>query len=280
MKLSITYRAEYAYEKSVSLSPQAVRLFPRDVLYARIETLNFTTNSKATSHWRSDIFDNVLAHCFYPEVEDRLVFSLEATMAVQERNPFGFLLENRALELPVGYDVREEALLAAYFDGDSVALPAALQPVASLDTVNTLVAMNEWIHQNIAYERREEGMAFSPGETLRRGRGACRDTAVLLAAALRAQGLAARLASGYLWESMTDPAEKKAEGALHAWTEVYLPGAGWMAFDPSNGVLVDHHYLPAAVGRVSEDISPVSGHYYGDEIVSSSLAASLLIERL
>ena len=279
MKLTVSYRAEYAYERAVSLSPHLVRLFPRDALHARVEDFTFTTNASADISWRRDLFDNVVASCFYPRDESLLVFTLEARIAAAERNPFGFLLEERALRWPAGYNAREAALLAAYFAGPGSELPEALRATAGADTLETLIAMNQWIHTNIAYERREEGEAFAPDETLRRGRGACRDTAVLLAAALRAGGLAARLASGYLWESASDPAERKAESALHAWTEVYLPGAGWLALDPSNGVLTDHHYLTAAVGLEPDDIAPVAGRYFGDQTIASQLTTSLKIER-
>jgi transglutaminase-like putative cysteine protease len=102
---------------------------------------------------------------------------------------------------------------------------------------------------------------------------------LLLAAGLRAQGLAARLASGYLWESVTDPAERKAEGALHAWTEVFLPGAGWVGMDPSNGVLADHHYVSVAVGITPDDIAPVKGLYFGDRMVPHTLQMSLEVTR-
>lgn len=279
MKLSIRYRAEYVYDEPVSLSPHFVRLFPRDVLQVRVAALEFSTNAGAEVHWRRDVFDNLVARCFYPEETRCLELSLEAGVEVGERNPFGFLLESRALRLPVEYDEHERALLASCFGTPDVRLPGELGPSDGADTVEALVGMNSWIHENIAYERREEGEAFSPEETLERGRGACRDTAVLLAAALRARGLAARLASGYLWESVGDPAERRADSALHAWTEVYLPGGGWVALDPSNGVLADHHYLTAAVGLEPRDIAPVGGSYFGDRTVGSALTTSLQIVR-
>lgn len=279
MKLTIHYRAEYSYEEPASLSPHVVRLFPRDVLHACVTKLEFSTNASADVHWRRDIFDNLVACCFYPHREPRLVYSLDAEVETAARNPFGFLLESRALKLPVEYDGREREVLTACFAENKLALPDGLRPDDDLDTVEALVGMNQWIHRNIAYERREEGEAFAPEETLRRGSGACRDTAVLLAAAMRARGFAARLASGYLWESASDPSERKADSALHAWTEVYLPGAGWVAMDPSNGVFADHHYLTAAVGLAPEDVAPVSGLYYGDQPIRGRLATLLRIER-
>lgn len=279
MKLSVSYRADYAYDEPVSLSPHVVRLFPRDMLHARVDSRVFSTNASAEIQWRRDIFDNMVARCFYPVNESVLTLALDMEITTAERNPFAFLLESRALQLPVDYSQRESALLAAALRPETTALPAALTPSDGADTLESLVSMNAWIHENIAYERREEGEAFAPDETLRRGIGACRDTAVLLAAALRQRGLAARLASGFLWESVTDPASRKAESALHAWTEVYLPGAGWLALDPSNGVLADHHYLTAAVGLIPADIAPVEGTYYGDRPIRGRLTTNLNIER-
>jgi transglutaminase-like putative cysteine protease len=279
MKLTIEYRAEYRYERRVSLSPHTVRLFPRDALQARVLELDFATNATGSVHWRHDLFDNVVAQCFYPREDDRLVYRLGAVIAVEERNPFGFLLDSRALQWPAEYTPRECNVLAAFMATEKPGLPSALRPMAGSETVNALVAMNQWIHTNIAYERREEGEAYPPGETLRLRRGACRDTAVLLAAALRAQGLAARLVSGFLWESASDPATRKADSALHAWTEVFLPGAGWIGMDPSNGVVADHHYLATAVGIAPADIAPVSGIYFGDEPVAGKLETSVRITR-
>jgi transglutaminase-like putative cysteine protease len=279
VKLSVSYRADYAYDEPVSLSPHVVRLFPRDLLHARVDTCSFTTNKAADIHWRRDLFDNMVASCFYPRIEQVLTLTLDMEITAAERNPFGFLLESRAMRFPVAYDGRETALLAASFLRVPRELPGELTPADGADTLESLVAMNEWIHNNITYERREEGEAFSPEETLLRGSGACRDTAVLLATALRQRGLASRLASGFLWESASDPGGRKAESALHAWTEVYLPGAGWLALDPSNGVFADHHYLTAAVGLLPGDIAPVEGSYYGDRTIPGRLTTALRIER-
>lgn len=279
MNLGIKYRAEYLYEAKVSLSPHIVRLFPRDALQARVRSFRFATNAGGSVNWRHDLFDNVVAQCFYPREDERLVYTLDAEIAVEERNPFGFLLDTRAMQWPVDYNAHEQEILAPFLRAEQIESPAALRPMSGSETVGALVAMNQWIHANIAYERRDEGDPHPPAETLRLRRGACRDTALLLAVALRAQGLAARLVSGYLWESVSDPSERRADGALHAWTEVFLPGAGWVGMDPSNGVLADHHYLAAAVGITPDDIAPVTGLYFGDRKVPHRLETSLKITR-
>jgi transglutaminase-like putative cysteine protease len=280
MRLRIIYRAEYRYAEPVSFSPHVIRLFPRESRGLRVESSVFSTNGSAVVQWRRDLFDNLTARCFYPDAERSLGLACDAELVVQEYNPFEFLLESRALRWPVEYDPREAAALASYRTCHVNVWPDELSPTDGSDTVESIVMMNQWIHANIAYERREEGEAFAPRETLQRGRGACRDTAVLLAAILRFHGLGARLVSGYLWESTSDVSARRADSALHAWTEVYLPGAGWLGLDPSNGVLSDHHYAAAAVGLAPEDIAPVTGLYYGDYPVPGDLEVSLTVQRL
>ena len=133
--------------------------------------------------------------------------------------------------------------------------------------------LNQTIHECIGYERREEGMARDPVDTLRLGRGACRDVAVLLAEMLRSIGLAARLVSGYLRES--DAEQRRAEGSLHAWTEVFLPGAGWIGMDATNGIFCNHNFITAAVGLTPADITPISGAYFHKTEIPSRLRSRL-----
>jgi transglutaminase-like putative cysteine protease len=140
------------------------------------------------------------------------------------------------------------------------------------------VDLNKRLHECIGYERREEGEALSPTETLRLGRGACRDVSVLLAEMLRQRGLAARLTSGYLRESDTET--KRAEGSLHAWTEVFLPGAGWIGLDATNGVFSNHNFIAAAVGLAPADITPISGVYYHATRVPAQMTSKLRLLNL
>lgn len=281
MKIGIRYAATYDYEEPASFSPHLVRLFPRNSRYVRVERASFSTDETASVQYRHDIFDNEIASCFFPEKCSRLNFHLSIDLELVEKNPFLFLVDSHALRMPFDYLPGEVAVLAPYLrrTGDALSLPAELsKPSSPQPTVEALVTLNQWIFDNLGYERREEGAAWEPAETLAAGRGACRDFAVLMVAVLREHGMAARLASGFLWEPPDTPKEDlRAESALHAWVEAYVPGAGWIGLDPTNGVLCDHHRIVAAVGLTPDDITPIRGWYYGHKTIESTMTASLEI---
>lgn len=277
MIVQINYQSQYAYAEPVSFSSHLFRLFPKCDRYVSLRSLAFQTNLDAAISYRRDLFDNEIASCFYPEKSALLSAGLQITLDIQKRNAFDFLLAPHALNVPFTYTPQEAHVLLPFMLAVSQipTLPFWQPPAEPQPTIHTLTSLNEAIHDNLAYERRDEGAAYLPEETLRLGRGACRDFAVLFAEAARGLGLAARLASGYLCEF--GDGEKKAEGALHAWTEVYLPGAGWVGFDPTNGYLCNHNHLTAAVGLTPEDVSPVLGCYYHPTAVTSHMTASLQI---
>lgn len=282
MKVGIRYEAHYLYEAEASFSPHLVRLFPRTDLSMRTERVAFVPNEGASVQYRRDLFDNIVGSCFYPEKLGSLDYSLEIDLVLEEKNPFAFLLASHALEMPFAYQAAEAEVLGPYLARRSeFDLPGALRVGGARPTVDGLVALNEWIFQNLGYERRDEGEAMEPGETLRVGRGSCRDFAPLLAELLRAHGVAARLASGFLWEPPElDALERRAASALHAWVEAYVPGPGWIGLDPTNGVLCNEHFMTTAVGLTSEDISPVRGVYFGNAVIGSRLESELEIREL
>ena len=279
MNIAIRYQADYIYEESASFSTHRVRLFPRADLFGRVERIAFKTHPTADVQYRRDLFDNVTANCFYPEKLSVLPYTLEIDLELRERNPFHFLLDSRALRIPFEYQPVEQAVLEPFLNRtDGIKLPAELQPGPPVPTVEGLITLNQWIFENFRYERRDEGEAWTAEETLARESGACRDFAVLFAEVLRHHGIAARLASGFLWEPPEfDVADRRAAGALHAWVEAFLPGPGWIGLDPTNGILCDHHFITAAVGIIPADIAPVDGHYFGKKTIASHLESALAI---
>jgi len=278
MKLGLRYQATYRYQEAVGFSPHEVRLFPRSDRFSRVRRLDFSTTPKATIRYSRDVFENIVASCFFPERAKEISFKLSLNLDLDEKDPFHFILERDSVELPFEYDKAIAKLLAPYRERrvkPDLVVPGWKPPTSQKPrgTVSALVELNSRLHECIGYERREEGGALAPEETLRRGRGACRDVTVLMAEILRQMGLAARLTSGYLRES--DAETKRAEGSLHAWTEVYLPGAGWVGLDATNGVFCNHNFIAAAVGLTPGDITPISGVYYHDKGVPTEMTARL-----
>ncbi|MFN2621536.1 MAG: transglutaminase domain-containing protein [Chthoniobacterales bacterium] len=283
MKLGLRYQTTYRYEEPVVFSPHDVRLFPRSDRFSRVRRLDFTTTPKATVRYWRDVFENTVASCYFPERSKELTFRLAINLDLDEKDAFHFILDRDAVEMPFEYDKRTRGLLAVYLEPrakQELKVPGWGPPTAKKrrGTVEALVDLNKRLHECIGYERREEGEALSPGETLRRGRGACRDVAVLLAEMLRQMGLAARLTSGYLRES--DSETKRAEGSLHAWTEVFLPGAGWIGLDATNGVLANHNFIAAAAGLAPADITPISGAYCHSAPVATQMTSKLQLLNL
>jgi len=283
VKLGLRNETVYRYEEPVSFSPHEVRLFPRTDRFSRVRRSKLEVNGNATVRFARDVFDNIVASCFFAERLQELRFSFEVDLDLEEKDAFDFILEGDAVEMPFVYDVENARLLAPYLERQTAGplqVPGWKRPSDELrqGTVSALVALNHALHKCIIYERREEGVARTPEETLRLGRGACRDVAVLLAETLRSAGLAARLVSGYLRE--TDAETRRAEGSLHAWTEVFLPGAGWVGMDATNGVFCNHNFIAAAVGLRPADISPISGRYFHDGPVGTEMASRLELLQL
>lgn len=280
MNLEIHYEAGYRYEKPVSFSPHVVRIFPRPGAGLLSANSHFECSVPADIMYGRDLYDNPIATCFFPETTAELHLRLHARLEIEEKDPFRFLLNERGTRIPPDYTEVEQSALGAFLTPvGGPDFPAPLAAGESAPSVETLTNLLRWTHENFRYERRESGEPYSAGEFLRRGAGACRDFAVFFTEVLRRRGVATRFVSGYLWEEC-DAAERVAEGALHAWVEAYLPGAGWLALDPTNGVFCDHHAIAAAVGAAHADVAPLTGTYYAREAVPGDLSSTLTIRNL
>ena len=291
LRLRIDHRTRYNYAQPVSLSPHLVRLFPRTEPGRLVQRLSLETNAGADVMYRRDLFDNPFARCYYPEKIAELFFHFSAEVELHPQNPFHFLLDFDASQYPFAYAPATAARLAACLQppadeseqttpGGLLPLPFWNRPAEPVPTVTLLTGLIDAIQDNVRYERRDEGAAHPPQETLRLGHGSCRDFAVLLAAILRELGLAARLASGYLCEFGQDAHNRKAEGYMHMWTEVFLPGAGWTGLDATNGVFCNHNFITTAVGLTSAEVTPISGRYFSDVRVPSTMDATVELTAL
>ncbi len=283
MRVQIENCMRYSYEKPVSFSPHRVRLYPRTdqaIVTHRLETL---INTPADIHYRRDLFDNLVANCFFPQPADILEIRSRLEVEVWPKNPFHFLLAPRATEIPFKYSPEEAKVLEPFltvkpeedFDPDGL-----WRFGTQRNTVDALVDLAQFLHNEIAYEVREDGDARLPAKTLELRSGACRDTALLCATIMRKQGLAVRLVSGFLCDFQIDVPDHRPDSFLHAWIEVFLPGAGWVGIDPTNGTFCDHRFIPTAVGVSLNDVAPVEGSYFGQEKVPGTFESKLQLSPL
>ncbi len=210
---------------------------------------------------------NLLARVSFPEPTARLELTVELALDVAETNPLDFVLEPEAAAWPFRYPALLEPELLPYRAAEPVrpwlaGLLADL-PLAEQPSLDLLVALNRLVRDRVAYVTRVEPGVQSPEMTVARRSGSCRDVAWLLARAARGLGYAARFASGYLVQlagaGAPDPGAGADRADLHAWAEVYLPGAGWVGFDATSGLVAGAGHVPLACAAHPESAAPVTG---------------------
>jgi len=269
--VALTHETRYRYESATSLGPQVVRLRPAP--HTRTRILAYSLKIEPGAHflnWQQDPLGNYLARIVIPErtLEFRLQVDLVAEMAVF--NPFDFFLEPQAETCPFSYEPQAakelEPCLEAEPAGPLLARWLATVERAPTPTVEFLVNLNRRLHEDVEYVIRMEPGVQSCEETLGLRRGSCRDSAWLLVQILRHLGLAARFVSGYLIqlkpdvEALDGPSGTDRDFTdLHAWTEVYLPGAGWIGLDPTSGLLAGEGHIPLACAPSPAGAAPITG---------------------
>ncbi|MBV8901037.1 MAG: transglutaminase family protein, partial [Verrucomicrobia bacterium] len=281
MRVQISNVVRYRYAKAVSFSPQIVRLLPRTDQAIVTHRLQTTLNLPADIQYRRDLFDNLIAKCVLQAPGSLLEIAVQLELEIWRRNPFHFLLAGHAAEFPFEYADHEKQVLGpfrAVRPEDDANTDEIWSLNGKCDTVEMLLDVLRALHRGIGYEVRLEGQARPPKEVLELRSGACRDTALLCAVLLRKLGLAVRLVSGFYCEFEVEVADRRAERGLHAWIEVYLPGAGWVGLDPTNGFFCDERFIPTAVGVNMVDVAAIEGSYYGKERVECVFDTQLDIQ--
>ncbi len=251
-----------------------------------MESYDCRTTPIGVGHWVRDYFDTPYLRNFFPEKNRELRIEVSMTVGIMKRNPFDFLLDAHATNFPFDYTAEETAALRSQLQPSGDHAAGLLQewldgvrPDSGTETVAFVTELNQSIWKNFEYGRRDQPGVQSPEETLKTRSGSCRDFAWLLAEACRSLGLAARFVSGYLYvPGGTESEGDTPESTMHAWSEIYLPGAGWKGFDPANGVLCDEYYLPTATARTPEGGAPVQGTYFSDRPVTSAMHSELQME--
>ncbi|GAB3107063.1 transglutaminase family protein [Janibacter alkaliphilus] len=292
IRVALEHRTTYRFSEPVRVYPHTVRLRPAPHSRTPIPAYSLTVSPpEHFINWQQDPFGNWLARLVFPEPVSELDITVDLVADMTSINPFDFFVEDSASTFPFSYPEQTRRDLEPYLypvgeDDDATRLaPAVLewleQRLPSLTTapvdaapgqgtpiVDFVVALNHAVRESVGYSVRMEPGVQTPGETLGRGIGSCRDSAWLLVALLRHLGLAARFVSGYLVQltadlsavgdpSLDGPAEDFTD--LHAWAEVFIPGAGWVGLDATSGLLAGEGHIPLSATPHPSSAAPISG---------------------
>jgi transglutaminase-like putative cysteine protease len=295
IQVEIEHITRYRYDQPVSFGAHQLFLYPRENQVVRAQDFSLEAYPAVTTRWVRDCFENVVVRTdFGLAVSERLEFTANIQVRLRIENPFDFILDPHAMAYPMRYHPHEQQALGAYLregitPGANRVLDwfygAVENPIRSDNIVTFLSEINVAIFNDISYQRRDEMGIQTPDETLELRSGSCRDMAVLMIALCRQLGLAARFVSGYLYdpppaEGEEDRSFNRARGSMHAWVEIYLPGAGWKGFDPTNGILANHFFIPTAVSSDPSWVNPIQGRYFHDEPVGSHMEVELNIREI
>lgn len=288
--ITVRHVTTYRYKAPVSFGEHRMMLRPRDGDDQKLlDTRLAITPEPAELRWVHDVFGNCVAIARFEGRAAELRFESVIRLEHFARNGLDFRIEGYATHYPFTYGADEmpdllRMIERQYLDPEHKLDTWARQFLrrdGRSETQALLAAMTHAIHRDLAYVAREESGVQDPLDTLRLGSGSCRDFAVLMIEAVRALGLAARFVSGYLyvpqkWDGEPQIAERQGGGATHAWAEVYLPGAGWVEFDPTNGIVGNHDLIRVAVVRDPRQAIPISGSWTG--LPSDHLGMSVEVE--
>lgn len=270
VRLRIQHRTGYSYRQPVALGPHRLMLRPRESRDLRLISMDIAVEPPATVTWAQDVCGNSVATATFDAMADHL--SIESTIEIELDAAAWpvFDIAAAAISYPFRYsdggwtDLGALAIQQYPDTGRRLAVWAqAFVRSNPTDTLSLLKDLSAGVSTTISYQSRDDEGTQSPIETLDRGWGSCRDFAVLFVEAVRCLGFGARLVSGYLYDPEQDIFGSREGGSTHAWAEVYVPGAGWITFDPTSRSVGGANLIPVAVARDIGEVVPVAGSFVG-----------------
>ncbi|MDP1813587.1 MAG: transglutaminase family protein [Leadbetterella sp.] len=272
IKVAISHKTAYKFDRSVKLSPHIFRLRPAAHSRTQIEGYSFKIfPENHFINWQQDPFGNYQARVVFPEPSTELRIEVEVIAKLQVINPFDFFVEEYAAKFPFKYETILQKELTPYLETKDIGeltkhFIEQMSVKKDINTVDFLVYANQQVYNGLKYNIRLETGVQTCEETLTLGSGSCRDFAWLLVQVLRSFGLATRFVSGYLVQLTSDvksldgPSGPEADFTdLHAWVEAYVPGAGWIGLDPTSGLFASEGHIPLCCTPDYASASPITG---------------------
>lgn len=264
-RIRIIHSTEYHYHAPVTFGPHRALLRPREGHDLHIESTRLKIEPKADVRWVRDIYGNSIAIITFAEPARKLGLFSEVNVDLYDDTPINCVIDPLAQSYPFQYAANEQVEIIPYrvpsypHDGPAVQqwLLNLYSPGQLINTSDLLNKLNTRIYEAFRYNARYDPGVQLPCQTLALGSGSCRDYAVFMMEAARHWGFASRFVTGYIQMG------EGQHGATHAWTEVYIPGAGWRGFDPTNNKLAGSEHVSVAVAREQDKASPLSGSWDG-----------------
>lgn len=277
-RIRIHHLTEYQFTQPVKFTEHRLLLRPREGHDIRIHSSRLDVSPAYETKWYRDIYGNSVGLLYLKEPSNLLRIESEVVIEHYAERPLDFVVDRRALTFPFPFEPEDRLDLLPYLTHNWPNHTTQLkewtasfwQPGQSIETYVLLDRMNKAIVADFGYGMREEPGVQNPDETLRLRTGSCRDFAAFFIEACRYLGLPARFVSGYLHNP-----DSTQHGSTHAWSEVYLPGAGWIGFDNTSGLIAGSMHIATAVHRHPESVPPVSGSYMSAAPVSSTLRVNV-----
>ena len=281
-RYKIIHRTYYNYSAIVKLGTHHLLLRPRESYELRIESFSLKSTPTAKIFWHRDVEDNSVAVATFETPTQQLLIESELIIQHYNESPLNFIVSDYAINYPFKYLANDNFILSSYMvlpnEETRTLLNNWIYNVykynEKIQTYTLLQKLTTYIFKNFTYKVREEAGVQTAKQTLSYGSGSCRDFAFLFMEAVKCLGLATRFVSGYLYA----PLMSEQVGSTHAWAEVYIPGGGWIGFDPTTGNIAGTDHISVAVSRLPDNVPPIAGSFVG--ISDSTLSVGVWVTKI